>query len=459
MTALAIDINDAGLVVANDSGVLAVEPGFASIERGKVVTGEAARARARRHPRQSSNRFWSALGGDATTLGVDLGLSAAELAHAQLAAVWARVGSGVTDVLLVVPGAYRSDQLGLLLGLAQECGMPVRAFVDAAVAASIRPYPNQQLVYVEASLYRTSVTLIEQNGEAQVRNEHSLGQGLSAFFDTVAHRIGDLFVRAKRFDPFAHADAEQMLYDRLPAWLAALEREERFELTLRHADEQSSVVAERDAVLAVAEGFYRAVRQLIAQHREPGKGLVVQLSDRLAALPGLVGELARLDRATCESLEAGHAARGALLAARAVTAAPDQVKLLKRLRWRAEPKAAAAAAEPSTAVPTFHNKRPPTHIVYGGLAYRVGADGLVIGREADPQRRTVLLAQGSNGVSRQHCEVVLRDGELKLRDLSTFGTFVNESRTAGETTLKPADVIRIGSPGAELHVVSLEGED
>jgi hypothetical protein len=30
---------------------------------------------------------------------------------------------------------------------------------------------------------------------------------------------------------------------------------------------------------------------------------------------------------------------------------------------------------------------------------------------------------------------------------------------AGETTLKRADVIRIGSPGAELHVVSLEGAE
>ncbi|HJR71486.1 MAG TPA: FHA domain-containing protein, partial [Gammaproteobacteria bacterium] len=132
---------------------------------------------------------------------------------------------------------------------------------------------------------------------------------------------------------------------------------------------------------------------------------------------------------------------------------------LKRLRWRAEPKGAAADSERPAAVSAFPSTRPPTHIVYGGLAYRVGAEGLVIGREADPQRRTVLLAQSGNGVSRQHCEVVLRDGELKLRDLSTFGTFVNESRTAGETTLKPADVIRIGSPGAELHVVSLEGEE
>ena len=53
----------------------------------------------------------------------------------------------------------------------------------------------------------------------------------------------------------------------------------------------------------------------------------------------------------------------------------------------------------------------------------------------------------------------MRDGELKLRDLSSYGTFVNEKKVAGEATLKRADVIRIGSPGAELHVVDVEGAE
>jgi pSer/pThr/pTyr-binding forkhead associated (FHA) protein len=60
------------------------------------------------------------------------------------------------------------------------------------------------------------------------------------------------------------------------------------------------------------------------------------------------------------------------------------------------------------------------------------------------------------GVSRSHCELALRDGELRLRDLSSYGTFVNERRVAGEETLHPADIIRIGSPGAELTVVTME---
>jgi len=458
MSVLAIDINDSGLVVADEANVRAIEPGFASVERGKIVTGEAARARARRQPRQTSNRYWSALSGEKNSAGADLNVTAAELAHAQLASLWTRVANGATDVVLVVPGGYRSDQLGLLLGLAQECGMPVRAFVDVAVAASVRPFPGRQLIYVDAGLYRTSVTLVEQNGEAHVRTEHSLNQGLAALADVFARRIADLFVRATRFDPFAHAETEQAVYDNLPAWLTALQSDERLELTLRHGDKDVRVTAERAAVLGVAEGYYRAVRQLIAQHRDPGKKLVVQLSDRLAALPGFVGDLARLDEVTIECFAAGHAARGALLSHASVAAPAGPVKLLKRLPWRAEAHVEAARPEPPPPAPMLASVRAPTHVVYAGIVYRVGADGLLFGREAEPGRRTVLVGEGNSGVSRLHCEVVLRDGELRLRDLSTFGTFVNERKISGETALKRADVVRIGSPGAELHVVSLEGD-
>jgi hypothetical protein len=392
------------------------------------------------------------------TAGSDVGKSAAELAYAQLDSLWQRVREGVTDVVLVVPGAYRTEQLGLLLGLAQECGMPVRALVDSAAAATVRPYPERQLAYVDASLYRVSVTLLEQGNEAQVRAEHALAQGIAGIADAFARRIADHFVRATRLDPFAHADTEQALYDRLPEWLEALQREERVELSLRHRDEEFRVTAERDAVLSVAQGLYRAIIQLIAQHRD-GRRLVVQVSDRLAALPGFVGELARLDDSEIEPLPPGHAASSVLLAKSIATAQGD-VKLLKRVPWRAAPRAGGEVGGRREAEPALMlvRAKAPTQVVYRGLAYRVGPDGLAIGREVDPRRRTVVL-EGSGGVSRLHCEVLLRNGELVLRDLSSYGTFVNEQKVAGETTLKRADVIRIGSPGAELHVVDVEGAE
>ena len=79
------------------------------------------------------------------------------------------VRSEIDEVVLVVPGHNSAEQLGLLLGLAQECGMPVRAMVDAAVAASVKPYPGRQLLYVDAGLHRVTVTLIEQGADAAAR--------------------------------------------------------------------------------------------------------------------------------------------------------------------------------------------------------------------------------------------------------------------------------------------------
>ena len=458
MGVTAIHIHDAGLAVAGGEGVRSIEAGCALVERDRIVTGNEARSQARLKPRLASTRFWSELSVEPGSAGADLGKSAAELAYAQLQALWQRHGRGATDVLLVVPGQYRTEQLGLLLGLAQECGMPVRAFVDAAAAASTRPYPECQLVYVDAGLHRVTATLVDQGAEASVRTEHALTQtGLATVLDAFAHRIGDAFVAATRFDPFHRAETEQALYDRLPEWLAVFQEQERAELTLVHGEQEFRVPVSREAVVGAAAGFYRAVVQLIAQTREPDRPVVIQLSDGLAALPGFVAELARLDDAHVERLPPGHAALAALRAVPTIAQrGAEQVRLRKRLPWSeapAQPPRSARKPAPETA----SRVAAPTHVVYAGTAYRVGADGLLVGREAEPGRRTIVIGEQHGGVSRVHCEVVLRDGELKLKDSSRFGTFVNEKRVAGEAALKRGDVIRIGSPGAELTAVGMEG--
>jgi hypothetical protein len=459
VTVLAIDINDAGIAVADATGVLGVEPGFAVVDRGRILTGGEAVALARLRPRQASNRFWSALSLEPGSAGADLP-SAAELAHAQLAAIWQKAGHARTDVLLVVPAGYRAEQLGLLLGLAQECGMPVRALVDVAAAAGHRPYPDCQLVYLDAGLFRVTATVLEQGADVAVRAEHALLQsGLMGLMDAFARRIADAFVRATRFNPFRNGETEQALYDRLPGWLDALRTEERLELKLPYGGDEVSVTVERDEVLGVAAGFYRGVAQLVAQNREPDRGLVVLVSDRLARLPGLVGELARIDDARIEALEPGHAARSALLAAPQANGA--DVKLLKRLPWRAAAVLieAAAGASRAAAPSAVASESRATHVVHGGMAYRVGANGLVVGRETDSARRTIMVPDNHSGVSRVHAEIQFRDGELKLRDLSRYGTYVNEKKVAGEVVLQPGDVVRVGSPGIELRAVVVEAAE
>jgi len=459
MATLAIEINDDGLVLANASEVLTVEPGVALVDGGAIMTGTAARAQARLKPRQASNRYWSELNLNAGAA-IEGGHSGAELAYAQLTSLWQRFGREGDEVVLIVPGYYRAEQLGLLLGLAQECGMPVRAMVDVAAAASDRPYPARELLYVDAGLHRVSVTRLEQGEEVSALSEQGLdATGLMSLKDALAKRLAEIFVLATRFDPLHRAETEQGLYDRLDDWLHLLREQDVAELSLPHGDDAVVVEVMRDQWLGVASGFYRAIVQLIAQTRKPGAPLVVQLSDRLARLPGLTGELARLDAAEIVSQPAGHAALAALQAIDGLPARGGQVKLLRHLAWRGEsvaPRAAVASREAER--PARPAAAGATHVVYRGVVYAIDSEGLLIGRSRADNRRAILI-EGQTGVSRSHCELSLRDGEMTLRDLSSYGTFVNERRVAGEETLHPADVVRIGSPGAELQVVTMERAD
>jgi len=464
VSTLAIDINDANLVIADESGVLDTEPGYALLADGEILTGNDAYSQARLRPRDSNNRYWENLSlkqGSAGLEGVD---NTAQLAFAQLENLWKRYGGEDKDALLVVPDHYSREQLGLLLGLAQECGMPVRSLVNTAAAASPRPYPGQQLIYLDAGLHRVSATTLEQASDVAATTEQVIdGVGLASLMDLWAKRVAEIFVLATRFDPFHGAESEQLVYDRLPMWLQSLHEQDRAELKLPHGGKELCVEVKRDQLLGVAAGFFRALVQLIAQCRSTGDSLVVQVSHRLLGLPGVVNELSRLDDAHILPLPVGAAALGALQSLDSIDANPGQVKLLKRLPWREEGAPVTQVVTSATADTgrdsARQRERSATHIVYRGVAFRVDSKGLLIGRESRGGRRTIVLNGEHSGVSRSHCELVRRDGELKLSDLSQYGTFVNERRVSGELAIQPADVIRIGSPGEELQAIVIEEAD
>ena len=86
---------------------------------------------------------------------------------------------------------------------AEECGVPVAALIDAAAAASARPFPERQLVYVDAGLHRVSVTPVEQADGAVAGLEHGFETtGLVTVQDLIARWIAETFVLVTRFDPF-----------------------------------------------------------------------------------------------------------------------------------------------------------------------------------------------------------------------------------------------------------------
>lgn len=75
-----------------------------------------------------------------------------------------------------------------------------------------------------------------------------------------------------------------------------------------------------------------------------------------------------------------------------------------------------------------------------GKALPITSAQFIIGR--DPECN---LRPASAMISKRHCAVIVRNGQVFLRDFdSTNGTFVNEQQLKGETALKDGDILKVG---------------
>ena len=115
--------------------------------------------------------------------------------------------------------------LGLLLGIASACEMPVAGLVDAAVVACNRPYPGWDSIHVEAQLHGFGLTQIgrtRSGDEAVAESFETVSQiGVARLHERWARRIAAVFIAQTRFDPLSEGKTEQRLFDALPDWLEA----------------------------------------------------------------------------------------------------------------------------------------------------------------------------------------------------------------------------------------------
>src|SRR5471030_101350 len=81
-----------------------------------------------------------------------------------------------------------------------------------------------------------------------------------------------------------------------------------------------------------------------------------------------------------------------------------------------------------------------------GRAHELNVDRTTIGRVED---NTFQIADAS--VSSHHCEVLLRGGEVLIRDLnSTNGSYINDAQIT-ESILKPGQKLRLGQIELKLE--------
>ncbi len=453
---LALEINDAGLVLAGDGELLAEEPGYAMLDGREPETGTAAARRARLKPLFAETRHWQDLGTAALARPMPAAATHAEVAYAQLAGLVRPHLPRGAEALLAVPAWYTREQLALLLGIAKEAGLEPVGLVDAALAAaSLEPAPDSVL-QLELGLHRAVLSVLDRSGDLRRTRFDLLPQhGWLALQQAWLDLIAATFVRKTRFDPLHEAATEQRLCDGLPAWLDSLRNAPTVTIEIEAAGGPRSIELAAADFAAAAGRVYDELARVLQRARPAGGPLHVRLSHRLAALPGLELRLAAIRDCEVVRLPRGAAALGALAYESVLRGGRGAgIALVQHLPV---PARAGTRRAPAWAPAVPFDSR-PTHLVHGSRAYVIDTRLLTLGSAVDAGRRAVPIAPGP-GISRAHCTLVREDGVVWLEDHSTYGTLVNGERISGRIELRAGDRLRLGSPGVECELVRAVDDD
>ena len=377
-------------------------------------------------------------------------MSAADLVSRQLEQIWKQVSHGDDQIAAAVPAYMGKENLGLLLGIAAELGIPVVAMVDTAVAATRREYVGAVPVHVDVSLHATTLTRIAQSGQAQVdRSEVVEDSGIMALRDAWIALIADAFVQQSRFDPLHTAETEQMLQDRLDGWLSAIAAGDRVTLQIEYRDiKHEAEIESLEIVAAAAPIYHRIVSSLRALYRAD-ETPALQLSDRAATLLGFADTLSARVGGDTYLLEPGATARGLLSRCRTLPLDSKSVSLVRQLLWDQAPIETQQAGKQD-------DSGQPTHLLFDSIAYLIDAQPLTLGSKPGEAARSIDLQQEMPGVSRRHCTLQQENSQCIVRDHSRYGTFLNGHRIEGSAVLQVGDLIRVGTPGYELSLISTE---
>ncbi len=454
MAILGIELNDAALAVCDGQSAPVTAPGYAVATDGGVIFGGEAWKTARLHPRRTTNRFWCEISDQPLAKFMDGQFGAADLAHDQLRQLIAGFGKAIDGAVFAMPPQWSTEQLGLLLGIAQDLALPVTGFVDSAVAATRREYQGGALLHLDASLHGLTITRMHQAGKSSVDTRRSIDRlGIDGLERVCVEFIASQFVDSTRFDPLHDGESEQYLYDNLHAWLSQLNREDRLALTVEYAGNEFKAGLKKADLAGRISAYIEPVVQQVRSLLSVGVPAALQVGDRLASFPGVVEALGRISRVSVFVLESAAAAKGALARADSLPDTGAGVRLTTALPWDQPPVCVEVAAGDAAAITTATSER-PTHVMFGGRAYRLEKSPFNIGSALSPGDYGVMLDGGQSGVSRRHCTIQISAHGVEVVDNSRYGTRLNGHMIDGAAILQSGDVLSLGNPVSEFLLIT-----
>ena len=426
MSVCILEVNDSEVRVCKDKKIILRSPGYAVINKENINLGNKALKHAYLNPRQTYNRFWDKLNQDALQTPTQNYRHHADLAYAHLKAIYEETGKP-EEIIFAVPGRYSSQQLSLLLGIAEACPFKAVGLVDIAVASAASVADRGQYQHIDIHLHQAVLTHLDINDSVVRRSVEVVDEtGLQAIYNSASSLIADLFIKQSRFDPHHHAETEQALYDQLPRCLKTLQQNKEVLLEISYNNTTHQAKLSREALLQGLQPVYDRILSRIAT------SIPCLVTDRLAGLPGFPELLS-----DNHILQPETVFRGCFEHEAKIRSKGTGLDFITTLPLGGSPSIFVPVTSEKNDIPDSTQAVIATHILAVHQAYPLTFNKLYISTHGKPS---------SNLNEDSRCSVRFGDGRSIVSNEGTGTVLLNGETIQGKINIKPGDTLSF--PGA-----------
>jgi len=446
MTLKVLELNDNGISIGDENGLIISSPGYAVAIGENLEFGHDAAGQSKIHPVNSSNEFWHRLSMEPLARPIAHYRHYADIAYSHLMDLAAQTQLE-GDIILAVPGSFSRQQLAILLGLIKQSPFNAVGLVDASVAAAAARQSSNtsgsgptmgSIVHVDIQLHQVVLSEVHlRNGEL-VREAviQVPGVGWSNLADSLAQLVTDAFIQQSRFNPQHNAKWEQTLYDSLPRWLGQETEDNNLLLDIQTDSARYQASLTRASIIAQLKPFYRKITEHLSELEGQGAADgAVLLTERMAALPGLRSNLDALGPLQQDVVSTDALVKSCLRYQDQLLNGVGTVNFVTRLRPEAQ---ARTAGQQQTAGQQLNGNR-PTHAMLDYQAWPLGKRlTMGLGRHTDGDVQGLQL-NGNAACALGEIEQLAGQFTLRCKE---SGWFVNGNPVETGHMLKTGDVLR-----------------
>ncbi|MBS24725.1 MAG: hypothetical protein CMQ28_03685 [Gammaproteobacteria bacterium] len=440
-----IELNDRGIKVGDESGIIVQSPGFALVVDDKLEVGEIAEQQARLQPTNSFNKYWHDLNLEPISHGNKF-RHYADLAYAQLVHL-AEVWEINNDVIFAVPGNFSRQQLAILLGLAQQSPFTTVGVVDSALAAAVTAAQSEHIVFADIQLHQVVLTKLA------IVNDHLITEGVvqipgvgnQNFMNLMMQIATDIFIQQCRFNPQHNAESEQQLYNELPKWLLQDVKEKTLQLELKSASAMHTAKFPRATLISSLNEYYKKINEQISAITLDNNTQLL-LSKALSELPGFQ---ASLNQNCSVAIVEDHLVNAACYQYRDIINSSDEgIHLVTKF-----PVESLGPKETESDTPEATDN--PTHALFLNRAISINTieikNNVQLNGSVPAVKVIVMnienLPESLGRIDKRSNGVYLNSGEQEV--------FLNDKPVTGEQLLVLGDRIRFASDGEEISLIKV----